>query len=611
MKSACVAAAVLVTAANGQVSSNLPVDVRSLQDEVWEGVQRRCLQRHRTGSRCDTRCSAHFLPRFISECTTASPGRDKNSGHRCLAATVAATAQVKLCSPSLTAEAPSRRRPTRFQMTTSPFVDAKRFCNVALNDTSFQVHRDPTWRLFLSTASSTQNTTLDNQIKQHTHRVACEIVFLPLHPDTCAPLLEERVIAVYLLNSTSEMSQMECRGHTRSLLSTCSHRRWSKLLGIFEVPQRNAPLFEEQTYEVPDDNITIVGAERFCCSECLVPPKVHRQRGQRNLRHIFPDWLVRQRRVVRWHEASIMPRVSRMLRSCINMHYYGLFRISWLRPEQDLKLFTCFCVSPCRRKFVGRKLRRPGRVLRALHLAKINIRSTRTNRIWHGLEASIVVVPSNTFQQVWFSKGEFVESGPTTIVYRNMLMKLSVRIRFLPPGPIASYWQSARSCFRGFGERVIRVFTACHHATMKIKVVAPPERKYLIWMGELILSSPVTFQQKWILKGEYDESDPTWSASEISVRVRLSFTGPTVLHGEYPKSFKCTGFWRGDFFLTRSWRSEFGINRVASEIVFQPLHQDNSAPLHEERVVAAYILNSTIEMLLMECGGRFLSTRSS
>ena len=45
--------------------------------------------------------------------------------------------------------------------------------------------------------------------------------------------------------------------------------------------------------------------------------------------------------------------------------------------------------------------------------------------------------------------------------------------------------------------------------SIKIKVVPPPERKYLIWMGELILSSPVTFQHKWILKGEYDESDPT------------------------------------------------------------------------------------------------------
>ena len=41
--------------------------------------------------------------------------------------------------------------------------------------------------------------TFDNQIKQRTHRVACETVFLPLHSDTCLPLLEDRVIAVCFL----------------------------------------------------------------------------------------------------------------------------------------------------------------------------------------------------------------------------------------------------------------------------------------------------------------------------------------------------------------------------------------------------------------------------
>ena len=30
---------------------------------------------------------------------------------------------------------------------------------------------------------------------------------------------------------------------------------------------------KEKTYEVADDNITIVGAERFCCSEVLFQPK--------------------------------------------------------------------------------------------------------------------------------------------------------------------------------------------------------------------------------------------------------------------------------------------------------------------------------------------------
>ena len=47
--------------------------------------------------------------------------------------------------------------------------------------------------------------------------VASEIVFLPLHPDTSAPLLEERVIAVYLLEKTSELSQMECLSYWKFL----------------------------------------------------------------------------------------------------------------------------------------------------------------------------------------------------------------------------------------------------------------------------------------------------------------------------------------------------------------------------------------------------------
>ena len=39
----------------------------------------------------------------------------------------------------------------------------------------------------------------------------------------------------------------------------------------------------------------------------------------------------------------------------------------------------------------------------------------------------------------------------------------------------------------------------------QIKVVAPPERKYSVWIGGSILSSLSTFQQMWISKQEYDE----------------------------------------------------------------------------------------------------------
>ena len=44
---------------------------------------------------------------------------------------------------------------------------------------------------------------------------------------------------------------------------------------------------------------------------------------------------------------------------------------------------------------------------------------------------------------------------------------------------------------------------------MKIKVVAPPERKYSVWIGGSILASLHTFQQMWISKAEYDESGPS------------------------------------------------------------------------------------------------------
>jgi len=63
--------------------------------------------------------------------------------------------------------------------------------------------------------------------------------------------------------------------------------------------------------------------------------------------------------------------------------------------------------------------------------------------------------------------------------------------------------------FPGIGERMTKELTALAPSTMKIKVVAPPERKYSVWIGGSILSSLSTFQQLWISKGEYDESGPT------------------------------------------------------------------------------------------------------
>jgi len=63
--------------------------------------------------------------------------------------------------------------------------------------------------------------------------------------------------------------------------------------------------------------------------------------------------------------------------------------------------------------------------------------------------------------------------------------------------------------FEGIAERMTKEITNLAPASMKIKVVAPPERKYSVWIGGSILASLSTFQQMWISKQEYDESGPS------------------------------------------------------------------------------------------------------
>jgi len=62
--------------------------------------------------------------------------------------------------------------------------------------------------------------------------------------------------------------------------------------------------------------------------------------------------------------------------------------------------------------------------------------------------------------------------------------------------------------FTGIDNRLEKEITAKAPASVKVKIVAPPERKYSVWIGGSILSSLSTFQDMWINKDEYDESGP-------------------------------------------------------------------------------------------------------
>jgi len=62
--------------------------------------------------------------------------------------------------------------------------------------------------------------------------------------------------------------------------------------------------------------------------------------------------------------------------------------------------------------------------------------------------------------------------------------------------------------YEGIAERITKEITNLAPPSMKVKVVAPPERKYSVWIGGSILASLSTFQQMWISKEEYEESGP-------------------------------------------------------------------------------------------------------
>jgi len=63
--------------------------------------------------------------------------------------------------------------------------------------------------------------------------------------------------------------------------------------------------------------------------------------------------------------------------------------------------------------------------------------------------------------------------------------------------------------YEGLPERLQKEVTNLAPNSMKVKVVAPPERKYSVWIGGSILASLSTFQTMWVKKDEYDEAGPS------------------------------------------------------------------------------------------------------
>merc|ERR1711916_233238 len=89
----------------------------------------------------------------------------------------------------------------------------------------------------------------------------------------------------------------------------------------------------------------------------------------------------------------------------------------------------------------------------------------------------------------------------------NSIMKSDVDIRKDLYGN--TVLSGGSTMFAGIADRMQKELIALAPQTMKIKIIAPPERNYSVWIGGSILASLSTFQQMWISKEEYDESGPS------------------------------------------------------------------------------------------------------
>ncbi|EHH26510.1 Kappa-actin [Macaca mulatta] len=88
----------------------------------------------------------------------------------------------------------------------------------------------------------------------------------------------------------------------------------------------------------------------------------------------------------------------------------------------------------------------------------------------------------------------------------NSIMKCDVDIRKdLYANTVLS---GGSTMYPGTADRMQKEIITLAPSTMKIKIIAPPERKFSVWIGGSILASLSTFQQMWISKQEYDEAGP-------------------------------------------------------------------------------------------------------
>ncbi|XP_041484095.1 actin-5-like [Lytechinus variegatus] len=112
-------------------------------------------------------------------------------------------------------------------------------------------------------------------------------------------------------------------------------------------------------------------------------------------------------------------------------------------------------------------------------------------------------VPEILFQP---SLADFDHASIQQLVY-DTLMKCDIDLRLNLYCNIILVGGS--TMFPGLQERLQKELSTMLPSKARCRVIAPPERKYSVWIGGSILGSLTTFKEVWITKAEYEEHGPS------------------------------------------------------------------------------------------------------
>ncbi|KAH0476702.1 MAG: uncharacterized protein KVP18_003794 [Porospora cf. gigantea A] len=100
-----------------------------------------------------------------------------------------------------------------------------------------------------------------------------------------------------------------------------------------------------------------------------------------------------------------------------------------------------------------------------------------------------------------------VEAKGLHILTFNSIMKCDMDIRRSLYGNIVL--SGGTTMYEGIGERMTKEVSSLAPSSMSVRIVAPPERKFSVWIGGSIVASLSTFASMWITHSEYQEAGPS------------------------------------------------------------------------------------------------------